>query len=335
MSSAQVLAAGTVLWRQGPGGPEILLVHRPKYDDWSLPKGKREPGENLLVTAVRETQEETSARPVLGPPLGAVSYLARGLPKRVDYWSAVTADEAKPAHEIDDVLWLPLAQAAERLSYRHDREVVSRLVPRQTVPLIIVRHANAVPKGIVEDLLRPLDAGGRRDAAALPALLACFAPQARVLSSPALRCTQTVAPYGALTGAAIEETADLARTNERTTPEPLIRALLRARRPAIVCLHRENLPIAVGVACSALGADPPLDAELPKGGFWVVHAADGELVALEKRELDGTLVVTYGVAGSLAVVRWPPRGAGGAARARRCRPPAPRRPRSVRSTSTG
>jgi 8-oxo-dGTP pyrophosphatase MutT (NUDIX family)/phosphohistidine phosphatase SixA len=311
-----IQAAGTVPWRTGPYGPEVLLVHRPKYDDWSLPKGKRDPGEDLLLTAVRETQEETSVRPVLGPPLGAVSYLVRGLPKRVDYWSAVTADEAKPSHEIDDVAWLPLGQAAERLSYPHDREVISRLVPRETVPLIIVRHAVAVPKGTTDDLLRPLDAGGRREAAALAGLLACFAPRARVLSSPALRCTQTVAPYAALTGAAVEETTNLARTTGGTTAVPLIRALLEARRAAIVCLHRENLALAVSAACSALGADPPADPELPKGGFWVLHtAADGtagpgilrgtagELVALELHERGGTLEgsATSGTARTLPV----------------------------------
>ena len=79
-------AAGAVVWRTGPEGPEVLVVHRPKYDDWSLPKGKQEPGEHLLVTAVREVEEETSVRPVLGPPLPSASYLYRGQDKRVDYW---------------------------------------------------------------------------------------------------------------------------------------------------------------------------------------------------------------------------------------------------------
>ncbi len=280
-----IRAAGTVLWRPGPDGPEILLVHRPRYDDWSLPKGKREPGEHLLITAVRETQEETSVRPVLGPPMGTVSYPVRSLPKRVNYWSAVTADEAKPSHEIDDAVWLPLDEAADWLSYPHDREVVSRLVPRETVPLIILRHASAVPKDGGDDLLRPLDASGRRDAAVLAGLVACFAPHARVLSSPALRCTQTVAPYAALAGTVIEETGHLALTNGGITPEPLIRALVQARQPAIVCLHRENVPVAVAVACSALGADTPADPTLAKGGFWVAHAAAEELIALEKQAL--------------------------------------------------
>src|SRR5487761_9671 len=100
-----ILAAGAVVWRQEPErpGPEVLLVHRSRYDDWSFPKGKREPGEHLLITAVREVQEETSVRPVLGPALRTVSYLARGMPKRVDYWAATTTDTAGPSHEVDDI----------------------------------------------------------------------------------------------------------------------------------------------------------------------------------------------------------------------------------------
>ena len=101
------------MWRPAAGGTEVLLVHRPRYDDWSWPKGKREPGEHLLITAVREVFEESSVRPVLGPRLPTTAYLAAGRPKRVDYWSAVGPDSsAEASHEIDAVSWVPLAQAA-------------------------------------------------------------------------------------------------------------------------------------------------------------------------------------------------------------------------------
>ncbi len=122
------LAAGAAIWRpaadasqrpQGPQGAaaaEVLVVHRPKYDDWSLPKGKSEPGEHILLTAVREVWEETSVRPVLGPRLPTVEYISWGRPKRVSYWSAFGAGlEAAPGNEIDAVSWLPLAQAREQL----------------------------------------------------------------------------------------------------------------------------------------------------------------------------------------------------------------------------
>jgi 8-oxo-dGTP diphosphatase len=271
MNDEPILAAGAVLWRPRAQGPEVLLVHRPRYDDWSLPKGKREPGEHLLSTAVRETLEETCIRPVLGPPVRTVSYLAGGLPKEVSYWAAVTEEEAKASHEVDKIAWLPLDQAGGRLSYPHERDVLAALVPRSTVPLIIVRHASAGPKR-GDDVRRPLDAKGKKDAAALAALLTCFAPRARVLTSSALRCVQTVQNYAAVAGVSIEERSEFERTYVGPTSARLISDLVEAAQPAIVCLHRENVPAVLGVACAALGADPPADPGLPKGAFWVLHA---------------------------------------------------------------
>jgi 8-oxo-dGTP pyrophosphatase MutT (NUDIX family)/phosphohistidine phosphatase SixA len=278
-----IRAAGAVVWRPGPRGPEILLIHRSRYDDWSLPKGKRERHEHLLLTAVREVDEETSVRPVLGPRLLTVSYRVRGEPKRVDYWSAVAEGDAKPSNEVDAIEWLPLAEAKNRLSYPHDVDVVSGLVPEPTVPLIVVRHASAGPKR-GDDLRRPLDAKGRRQAAALPVLLAAFAPHARVLSSPARRCVDTVRQYAASAGAEIEEIPDLRTTNVASS-EPLIRSLVAAGQPAVVCVHRENLPVVIAAGYQALGAPPPADPALPKGGFWVVHAAAGRLAGAARHTL--------------------------------------------------
>jgi 8-oxo-(d)GTP phosphatase len=298
-----ILSAGAVVWRPAADGIELLLVHRPKYDDWSLPKGKREPGEHVLLTAVREVQEETSVRPVLGPRLRTAEYLADGRPKQVDYWSALSRDDqAAASHEIDAVCWLPLPKALDRLSYPHDADVIASLQPRPTVPLILVRHASAGRKKAWpgEDLLRPLDAEGALDAEALADLLACFAPRARVISSPALRCTETVAPYAARFGGSVEAMAvlnvpgratdfPLARTDRADTLRHLFRHLVAAGRPVVACLHRENLLLALVAACSVLDVPPPAepDPPLPKSGFWVLHVGEGELVAMERYELLG------------------------------------------------
>jgi 8-oxo-(d)GTP phosphatase len=303
--SAVIQSAGAVVWRPSAGaaaGIEVLLVHRPKYDDWSLPKGKREPGEHVLLTAVREVLEETSVRPVLGPQLRTVRYPAAGRPKQVEYWSAFSpGSPAAASHEIDVVSWLPLPLARRQLSYPRDADVIASLTPRPTVPLIVVRHATAGQKADWDgdDLLRPLDPGGEQDAGLLADLLCCFAPAARVISSPALRCTQTMRPYAARFGGSVEAEAVLAppgrgpdsssgRTGQADAFQNLFRGLVADARPAVVCLHGENLPLALETACAALGATCPAiapDPALPKGGFWVVHAAAGEIAALERYEL--------------------------------------------------
>jgi 8-oxo-dGTP diphosphatase len=143
-----VLAAGAVVWRLGPGGVEILLVHRPKYDDWSLPKGKREPGEHILLTAVREVFEETRVCSVLGPRLPSVEYEAGDFRKQVDYWSVLSpGHQAAACHEVDAVSWRPRPQAIQQLTYSRDADLIAGARLRETVPLILLRHASAGQKG--------------------------------------------------------------------------------------------------------------------------------------------------------------------------------------------
>jgi 8-oxo-dGTP diphosphatase len=129
---AQVVveAAGGVVLRESDDGPEVLVVHRPKYDDWSLPKGKLDPGETFETAATREVEEETGWRCTLGEELPAVRYTDRhGRPKIVRYWTmtAVSFTEFTPNDEVDDVRWLPVAEAATLLSYDADRQLVQRV----------------------------------------------------------------------------------------------------------------------------------------------------------------------------------------------------------------
>jgi 8-oxo-(d)GTP phosphatase len=308
-AGAATLAAGAAIWRPaaapGPGEAEVLLVHRPAYDDWSLPKGKSEPGEHILLTAVREVLEETCVRPVLGPRLPTVEYISWGRPKQVSYWAAFSAGlEAAPGQEIDAISWLPLPQARKQLADTHDDPVISALRPHRTVPLILARHASAGRKADWpgDDAVRPLDKRGEADARVLAGLLACFAPAARVISSPALRCTETMRPYAEQSGGTVEAQACLvpfgrspdfsSRTEQDDALRHLLWGLVEQRRPAVLCLHRENLPEVLAQACAALGAAAavPADPALPKGGFWVAHVSHhgmrgaGELAALERYE---------------------------------------------------
>ena len=289
-----VRAAGAVLWRHGANGPQIALVHRPKYDDWSYPKGKTKTGEHVLRTAVREVWEETGIWPILGRRLPAREYEKDGRPKRVEYWAATageTADEFEPNDEVDRVEWLPLAEARRRLSYEHDAELLSDFAdgPIRTAPYILLRHTSAGDKHRWEDddVMRPLDARGRAEAAGLAEALAAYGPT-RVLSSATARCLETVLPYAGRMGAAVHtDWAFSMGTPVAASKEAGGRfaQLIADRLPTLVCTHGELVPELVGRACEALGAEPPEDPRLPKGGFWVLHTAGGALVSAERHHL--------------------------------------------------
>jgi 8-oxo-dGTP diphosphatase len=124
-----VYAAGCVLWRRTRTGVELCLVHRPRYDDWSHPKGKLKPGEATLTAALREVLEETGHYCVPGVPLGTLRYIARERPKQVDYWAAEESGGSfAPNDEVDRVLWLSPAAARERLTRPQDRVLVDALL---------------------------------------------------------------------------------------------------------------------------------------------------------------------------------------------------------------
>ncbi|MDR1078410.1 MAG: NUDIX hydrolase [Propionibacteriaceae bacterium] len=128
--SGSIQAAGAVVWRRVGSEPEVALVHRPKYDDWSLPKGKAKAGESLSETAIREVAEETGWRIRLGPPLSPTRYLTESGPKQVSYWLGhpLEAQTRPPDDEVDQVAWLPLDRARARLTYADERVVLAEAV---------------------------------------------------------------------------------------------------------------------------------------------------------------------------------------------------------------
>jgi 8-oxo-dGTP diphosphatase len=129
-AESPILAAGGVVWRVAADGRvEVLLVHRPRYDDWSLPKGKADPpDEDPVANALREVEEETGLRCRLGPDLGQIRYTYRGRPKTVRYWAMEVDDgEFVPNREVDRVSWVPIDDARSRLHHHLDADVVDRL----------------------------------------------------------------------------------------------------------------------------------------------------------------------------------------------------------------
>jgi 8-oxo-(d)GTP phosphatase len=299
----EVRAAGAVLWRPAGRGAQVAVVHRPKYDDWGFAKGKVDPGEHVVLAAVREVAEETGLRVTLGRRLREVRYANEGVPKRVDYWLARAAD--RPAREaaagfaatgeIDELAWLAASSVAARLSYQRDVETLAEFLagPRQTSPMILVRHASAGSKSgwRRDDMSRPLDGRGKKDARLLADLLKCFG-DCRVVSSPAERCVATVRPYAARVGTPVEiEAAFEIIKGDGAAPGPLAAKaaaqLAADERPVVVCAHRENLPELLAGACGELGAAAPAGRPLRKGEFIILHRAAGKLAAAERHHPDG------------------------------------------------
>jgi 8-oxo-dGTP diphosphatase len=293
-SDDAVRAAGAVLWRAGADGSvEIALVHRPRYDDWSLPKGKNDPGEHAVVTAVREVLEETGHRVALGRPLGVQRYdtldRASGQvrPKRVDYWAGRALDgEHVPGHEVDALDWLPVAAARARLSYDRDRVVLDRFcaAPVDTVPLVLLRHAEALQRAswTGDDAQRPLTVAGLAQAAGLASVLAAFGSPVPV-SSPTARTVATVQPYADAVGLRVRLDARLDEPHAGSgAPADVVRELLADGGPAVVCTHRPDLPEMLA-ALEAVGAPSAADgAPLEPAELLVAHVRDGRVVAAER-----------------------------------------------------
>lgn len=204
---ADVVAAGTVPYRRAlDGSLEIALVHRPRYDDWSLPKGHQDPGESLTRTALRETAEEAGLECRLGGRLGHTTYPVPGRGRKVvHHWAAevVGGHPFTPTDETDELRWLSPGDAASLADYRHDAELIARLatvgVPSSTV--VFVRHAKAGNREAWEgdDDLRPLSGTGNTQADRLASFLPRFGPD-RLCSAPPLRCGQTLAPFAGKSG---------------------------------------------------------------------------------------------------------------------------------------
>ena len=260
-------------------------MHRPKYDDWSFPKGKQDPGEHVLATAVREVVEETGLQVHLGRPLPPQYYeISLGRSKVVNYWVARLDPSAEdvpfiPNAEVDEIRWFPLAAATQRLSYLDDVEIVDafRSAPKRTHALVIVRHATAQRRSTWHkvDTERPLSRVGRTQARALVPLFAAYGIT-DLHTSPSARCIQTVSPYArSLQVPLIEHPEVSEEAIDDASVKELLDGLLRAPRSAALCSHRPVLPKLFDYL--GVPEEPLAPAE-----FVVCHHRKGRILAVER-----------------------------------------------------
>ncbi len=279
-----VQAAGGLLWRHSSKhGIEVALVHRPRYKDWSLPKGKATPGETAAVTAWREIREETGHDCTLGRRLTTVRYRVTTGPKQVEYFAAHAGDGSFTANrEVDELRWVSMTAARSMLSYEFDVVVLDTFAvqPAPLTTLLLVRHARAGQRESWEgtDRRRPLDAKGKRQAAALRVQLGPFGPRA-VFSAPIERCRATVAPLARSLRTRIRLEESLTEDTYRDNPSAarkLLSYLAKVAEPAVVCSQGGVIP---GVVKSlASRSDLTIaSASTAKSGYWAL-TFDGKML---------------------------------------------------------
>jgi 8-oxo-(d)GTP phosphatase len=296
VTPAVIRAAGGVVWRPAEtghdgAGVEVILVHRPRYGDWSLPKGKLAPGESEVEGAVREVLEETGHHVRIGRPLGETRYdktvgsLTR--PKVVRWWAMQAVSGAfTPTREVDDLRWVPLATAEVMLTRDTDRELVRRFAhgPAPTRTVLLVRHAQAGSRSAWtgDDRLRPLDDQGQAQADELIRLFTRFDVEA-VASADLVRCTETVVPFADALGLEIEETPLLSEAgypgNEPEAIE-LVRGTGRSR-DAVACSQGEVIPDLLRRLAAADHVDLPRAMPAAKGSTWALTFSDDRLLTCE------------------------------------------------------
>jgi 8-oxo-dGTP diphosphatase len=285
----EIAAGGAVVWRRSVAGVvEVVLVHRPRYDDWSLPKGKLAPDESVRVAAVREVEEETGVRVALGRFLGQTRYRVGPDRKTVDYFAAAHVDgDFTPSEEVDEVRWLPVDEAAGMLTHVHDRPMLSEFValPPGLTTLLVVRHAKAGSRDqwSGRDELRPLSQNGRRQVPGVRRLARCYGAD-HVYAAPLVRCVDTVRPTADDAGVKIVEEELLSEKGYGGMEEAAVRRVLdivaEGGVPA-VCSQGGVIPDLMSRLATRSDFALPRRVESKKGSVWALFFDDSRLVAAD------------------------------------------------------
>ena len=288
--SSPILAAGAVLWRKSEKKKiEVLIIHRPKYDDWTFPKGKAEIGEPLIACAYREVLEETNIETAFGPYLGEVEYLTNDGKKKVSFWSAKVIKEKdfKPNTEVDQLKWVEVTKVKELLTLDTDRKILEQFlqIEPDTKPLILLRHAKAVTRDEWqgEDDDRPLDSYGQNQAKRLLAMYQVFNLE-QIHSSDAVRCYDTVVAIAKGLNIKLEVTGKLSESTFKKDKEKAFdyaKDLIKLNESVLLCSHNPILPKMLNKLTKKSEVDADEGKLLPADG-WVIHRIGKEVIQIDR-----------------------------------------------------
>ena len=285
-----ILAAGALVWRKSKEKKiEIAVIHRPKYNDWTIPKGKVELSESSIACAYREVIEETSIETEFGMYLGEVKYQSLDGPKQVSFWSAQVVKENTftPNSEVDEIKWVEAAKAAKFLSLESDKEILSKFnkLKYESKPLVLLRHAKALSRdewqGDDDD--RPLDSLGQMQAKRLLSIYQAFNLE-QIHTSDAIRCYDTVEPMAKALGLKLEVSNKLSESAFKKDKEDAFdyaRDLIKSDKRALLCSHNPILPKVLNKLTKK--SDVESDEEkLYPADAWVIHRIGKEIIQIDR-----------------------------------------------------
>ena len=286
-----IVAAGGVVWRRDMEGEiEVLLVHRQRYDDWTLPKGKLEEGEALISCAYREILEETGLSVKLGPYIGAVEYFVPDGLKNVAYWSASLIEDNSSFHpneEVDQIIWLDLQSAAFKATRDSDREILVRFssTPYDSSALIMLRHGNALERAEWqgEDEDRPLQLVGQLQAKRMLSLYQVFGVD-EIHTSDAVRCLDTVSLMAKslqITPTITNAVSEYTYKKNKEKAIDYAKELIKKKKQVILCSHNPVLPRMMEKLTKKIDFDYP-DNKLLPGEAWVLFHNKKEVLQIDR-----------------------------------------------------
>ena len=288
--SATIQAAGAVVWRKNKDKTEIAIIHRPKYDDWTFPKGKLDTGEELISGAYREILEETGLDIELGPYLGAVEYESFEEAKHVSYWAAKALASSKdfhPNNEVDILEWHDIESARNKLTRDSDKEILEIFIdsPYQATKLIFLRHAKALARSEWQsgDEDRPLDNLGQLQAKRMHAIYQVFGIS-QIHTSDAVRCYDTVNPMVKGLGIRLEVTGKLSESTYKKDKEKAFdyaKDLIKEDARILLCSHNPILPKMLNRLTKKSDVDAD-EGKLSPADGWVIHRSGKEIIQIDR-----------------------------------------------------